>query len=334
MKILIVRFSSIGDVVLTTPIIRCLKQQVPNVTIHFITKKSFIPILNDNPYIDKLIPIQSSINEVLIELKKEKYDWVIDLHKNVRTLALKQKLKVPSRSFPKMNIEKWMLVKFKIDRMPKIHIVERYFETVKHLNVKNDQLPCDFFIDPSSNINIEDVFGIKSPYLSIAIGAQFFTKRMPKEKLIEIISKINYPIILVGGPMDFEFAEIIKLNFEDKNIINACGDFNLQQSASIVKQSKAILTNDTGLMHISSCFEIPTISIWGNTVPNFGMYPYFPRNSGLFSIHEVKDLSCRPCSKIGFKICPKKHFNCMNLQNSQLISEDISSKMELINEWI
>ncbi len=327
MKILVVRFSSIGDVVLTTPIVRCLKQQLPNATIHFITKKNFVSLIDQNPNIDKVIPIQSSINEVISDLKKEKYDWVIDLHKNVRTLSLKQKLKVPSRSFPKMNIEKWMLVKFKLDRMPKIHIVDRYFETIKHLGVKNDFLPCDFYISSDSNVSIINSFGIQSPFLAIAIGAQFSTKRLPLNKLVEIISKIQYPIVLVGGQMDADLAGSIISFFPDKIIKNACGAFTLQQSASIVKQSKVLLTNDTGLMHIASCFEIPIVSVWGNTVPSLGMYPYFPKSPELFSIHEVKNLNCRPCSKIGYKKCPKSHFNCMNLQNSNEIIEDINVRM-------
>ncbi len=329
MKILVVRFSSIGDVVLTTPIVRCLKQQIPNATIHFITKKSFVSLIDQNPNIDKVIAIQSSINEVVSDLKKEKYDWVIDLHKNVRTLSLKQKLKVPSRSFPKMNIEKWMLVKFKLDRMPKIHIVDRYFETVKHLGVKNDFLPCDFYISSDSNVSIITSFGIQSPFLAIAIGAQFSTKRLPLNKLVEIISKINYPIVLVGGKMDAVLADSIISFFPNKIIKNACGGFTLQQSASIVKQSKVLLTNDTGLMHIASCFEVPIVSVWGNTVPSLGMYPYLPKSPELFSIHEVKNLNCRPCSKIGYKNCPKTHFNCMNLQNSNEIIEDINLRMSV-----
>jgi ADP-heptose:LPS heptosyltransferase len=326
-KILVVRFSSIGDVVLTTPIVRCLKQQLPNAIIHFITKKNFVSLIDQNPNIDKVIPIQSSINEVVSDLKKEKYDWIIDLHKNVRTLSLKQKLKVPSRSFPKMNIEKWMLVKLKLDRMPKIHIVERYFETVKHLGVNNDFLPCDFYISSDSNVSIINSFGIQTSFLAIAIGAQFSTKRLPLNKLIEIISKIEHPIVLVGGQMDSDLANSILSSLPNKIIKNACGGFTLQQSASIIKQAKALMTNDTGLMHIASCFQIPTISVWGNTVPSLGMYPYFPKSSELFSIHEVKNLNCRPCSKIGYKKCPKSHFNCMNLQNSNEIVEDINLRM-------
>ena len=327
MKILVIRFSSIGDVVLTTPVVRCLKQQIPNATVHYITKKKFSNILENNPYIDKLITIESSVSEVISELKKEKYDWVIDLHKNVRTLSLKQKLKVPSRSFPKMNVEKWILVKFKIDRMPKVHIVDRFFETVKQLGVVNDQLPCDFFISNDAHIDIEKTFDISSPYITFAIGAQFATKRMNLEKLIEIITPLNEAIIIVGGSMDHELAKQLIENFPSKKIKNACGDFTLQQSASIVKQSNVIVTNDTGLMHIASCYKIPTVSIWGNTVPSLGMYPYFPQNTELYSIHEVEGLNCRPCSKIGFQKCPKGHFNCMNMQNSHSIVLDIERKL-------
>ena len=326
MKILVIRFSSIGDVVLTTSIVRCLKKQT-NAEVHFITKEGFKPILKDNPNIDKLITIKSSIKEVEAELKKEKYDWVIDLHKNIRTLSLKKKLKAPSRSFPKLNKEKWLLVKFKINKMPQVHIVDRYFETVKHLGVVSDGLPGDFYISKESEIDITSTFEIKEKFVAIAIGAQFATKRLPFEKLKEVISKITSPIILVGGPTDTELATSLVEAFPSKQIKNACGGFSLQQSASIVSQASVLLTNDTGLMHIAACFKVPIVSIWGNTVPELGMYPYLPNNSELFSIHQVENLSCRPCSKIGYKKCPKGHFKCMNLQDSSAIINDINFRI-------
>jgi ADP-heptose:LPS heptosyltransferase len=326
MKILVIRFSSIGDVVLTTSVVRCLKLQT-NAEIHFITKEGFKSVLKDNPYIDKLITIKSSIKEVEADLKKEQYDWIIDLHKNIRTLSLKQKLKVPSRSFPKLNKEKWLLVKFKINKMPKLHIVDRYFETVKHLGVVNDNLPGDFFIAPESEVNIQSTFSITEKFVAIAIGAQFATKRLPFEKLKEVISKINSPIILVGGPTDTELATSIVEAFPSKQILNACGGLSLQQSASIVSQASVLLTNDTGLMHIAACFKIPIVSVWGNTVPELGMYPYLPNHSELYSIHQVENLSCRPCSKIGYKKCPKGHFNCMNLQDTVAIADDVNLKI-------
>ncbi len=328
MKILVVRFSSIGDVVLTTPIVRCLKQQIPNCEIHFITKKAFKGILEHNSNISKIFTIDSSISEVIATLKKEQYDYVIDLHKNLRTFQLKTKLGRPSYSFPKLNFEKWMLVNLKRNKMPKIHIVDRYFKAVEKLGVKNDNKPCDFFIQPSDEIQLKDHFQLASEkYITIAIGAQFATKRMPLEKLKEIIEQLNQPIILIGGETDQALANSILAVFPDKPIFSACGIFSLVQSASIVKQSRVLLTNDTGMMHIASCFQTPTISVWGNTVPDLGMHPYFPENPELYSIHEVTGLNCRPCSKIGFQECPKGHFNCMNLQDAKAISDDIMNKI-------
>lgn len=326
MKILVIRFSSIGDVVLTTSVVRCLKKQT-NAEVHFITKEGFKSVLKDNPNIDKLITIKSSIKEVEAELKKEKYDWVIDLHKNIRTLSLKQKLKVPSRSFPKLNKEKWLLVKFKMNKMPKVHIVDRYFETVKHLSVVSDGLPGDFYISKESEVDIVSTFDINGKFVAIAIGAQFATKRLPFEKLKEVISKINSAIILVGGPTDTELATSILEAFPSKQIKNACGGFSLQQSASIVSKASVLLTNDTGLMHIAACFKTPIVSTWGNTVPELGMYPYLPNHPELYSIHQVENLSCRPCSKIGYKKCPKGHFNCMNLQDANAISIDVNLRI-------
>jgi ADP-heptose:LPS heptosyltransferase len=324
MKILVVRFSSIGDVVLTTPVVRALKTQL-NCELHFVTKKAFSGIVENNPNIDKIYTIEKSINEVVSKLKTEKYDFVIDLHKNLRTFALKRKLGCTSYSFPKLNLEKWLLVNFKRKSMPDKHVVDRYFETVIPLGVTNDFLPCEYHIQAQDEVNIAGVFDLApKSFVTIAIGAQFATKRMPLNKLQGIIQQIEQPIILIGGPSDKDLSEILVKSFTDKAIFTACGNFNLSQSASIVKQSAVLLTNDTGMMHIASCFEIPTVSVWGNTVPELGMYPYFPSKKTLFSIHEVKGLSCRPCSKIGFDECPKKHFNCMQLQDEKAIAEDMN----------
>lgn len=327
MKILVVRFSSIGDIVLTTPVLRCIKQQVPNVTLHYLTKKKFEQILNSNPNIDRVFSIDKNIKEVLSSLQDEKYNYVIDLHHNIRTLRLKWKLGVPHFSFPKLNIQKWLLVKFKINRLPKMHIVERYFETVKSLNVVNDQLPCDYFIPFEDEVNVAEKYQL-TRFVAVATGAQFATKRLPVNKMREILTTLQDPIILLGDKNDFPNAQALVEQLPGKQIINLCGSLNLNQSASVVKQAAVLLTHDTGLMHIASAFEINMVSVWGNTVPDLGMYPYYPTKKAAYSIHEVTGLSCRPCSKIGFQSCPKKHFACMNLQNSMAISEDIKTKSQ------
>lgn len=323
MKLLVVRFSSIGDVVLTTPVVRCLKQQVENAEIHFITKKAFKPVLDENPYIDQLITIEKSVDEVVDRLRAEQYDHVIDLHNNIRTLRLKRALKVKSSAFPKKNISKLLLTTFKINRMPKVHVVDRYFEAVKQLGVVNDQKPCDFFLSDADLVSLEDIALKSKGFIGVAMGAQYATKQLPVSLMAAILKGIQLPVVLLGGPMDSERAAELIRQLPNQRVLDLCGKLTLRQSAFMTKHCAKLLTGDTGLMHIASCFETPIVSVWGNTVPDFGMYAYAPQNKSLYTIHEVQGLSCRPCSKIGYQECPKKHFNCMHLQNPELIREEL-----------
>jgi len=317
-KYLIIRFSSIGDIVLTSPIIRCLRSTYPNAKIHYVTKKVYAPLLENNPNVNRIFTIEKEITEIVEELKLEQYDFVIDLHKNLRTFRLKRKLNRPSAAFPKMNLKKFLLTRFKWNRMPEIHIVDRYFEAVKKVNVVNDQKGLDFFIQETDRIALLD-YNIPPNFIAFSIGGQFATKKLPVSKIVELIQKIDSPVVLLGGPEDMENGNIIAS--ECPNGINLCGKLSLLQSASVLEQAVKVITHDTGLMHIASAFKKPIISIWGNTVPAFGMYPYQPQNTSNFSIHQVSDLSCRPCSKIGYQSCPKKHFKCMKDHDLDAIAE-------------
>ncbi len=322
-KILIIRFSSIGDIVLTTPVIRCLKKQIQDVEIHYLTKKLFVTVLKYNPYIDKLHYIDSHLNEVAADLKNEKFDHIIDLHKNLRTFLLKIRLKKKAYSFLKLNFKKWLLVKFKINRLPKQHIVDRYLETVKHLGVQNDGLGLDYFIPENDQLSLPDLpVKFKDGFIGAVIGGKHNTKLFPVQKWIELIRKMDKPVVLLGGQEDFEAAEKIASGLEDK-VWNTCGKFKLSQSASLVKIADQIISNDTGLMHIAAAFKKPIISLWGNTIPEFGMYPYLPHEQmHKVSMIQVHDLKCRPCSKIGYSKCPKDHFDCMNkIEVDQIIEE-------------
>ena len=303
LKILVVRFSSIGDIVLTTPVVRMLKKQL-NAQVHFLTKSSYVSLLKNNPYIDSVYQIENSISELVADLKNEKYDYVIDLHSNLRTQILKFRLGVPAKSFNKLNIKKFMLTNFKLNSMPNIHIVDRYLETVNNLGIKNDKQGLDFFLSDSDKIDIS-IF--PKDYIVFVIGGQYATKILPNEKIISIIKKVNKPVLLLGGPEDFERGEQIIVN--TNNTINTCGKYSILQSASLVQQAKMVITHDTGMMHIASAFQQKIYSVWGNTVPEFGMYPYMQNEQS--KRIEVKDLNCRPCSKIGYDKCPKGHFKCM-----------------------
>lgn len=312
MKVLIVRFSSIGDIVLTTPVPRCIKTQLENVEVHYATKAQYQSIIESNPYVDKVFLLKESLDELIAELKKENYDVVLDLHNNLRTRILKWKLGVRSFSFNKLNIEKWLMVNFKINKLPDAHIVDRYLETAKSLDVKNDALGLDYFIPEKDEVPW-DWFPEthRNGFVAYAIGAQHETKKLPVDRMIELCTKINQPIVLLGGKEDFENAERVRLEFDRSKsntiIFNACGKFNLNQSADIVRKCNVIFSHDTGLMHIAAALKKEVYSIWGNTIPAFGMYPYRTKYHSL----ENKDLNCRPCSKIGYQKCPKGHFKCM-----------------------
>jgi heptosyltransferase-2 len=308
MKFLIIRFSSIGDIVLTTPVIRCFRKKFPDAEIHYLTKKSFAGILLTNPYINKVHIFDNDLEDVIEKLKTENYDFIIDLHNNLRTLKIKRALKkVKAFSFDKLNIEKWIYVNFKMNVMPHEHIVDRYMETVSSLNIKNDNLGLDYFIPEKDVVKQTDIPTSHSQgFIAIAIGAAHYTKKLPVHKLKELCQKIDHPIILLGDKTDWANASQISSADEIK-IYNACGKFNLNESADLIKKSKLVISHDTGLMHIAAAFKKNIISVWGNTVPSFGMYPYQTN----YEVADVKKLWCRPCSKIGFEKCPLGHFKCM-----------------------
>ncbi|WP_161890366.1 glycosyltransferase family 9 protein [Pontibacter russatus] len=315
-KILILRFSSIGDIVLTTPVVRCVKQQVPDAEVHYCTKLAFRGMLANNPYIDKVHVLQDSLSELVQQLKAENFDYVIDLHNNLRTRVIKARLGKPGRSFNKLNYEKWLMVNFKLNRLPDVHIVNRYLDAAAALDVQDDGKGLDYFIPPQDEVDIQTLPApFQQGYVAFAIGAQHYTKRLPTVRIIELCGRLQQPVVLLGGKEDAATGEEIAAYFEQRSannaqrttIYNACGKYSLNGSASLVRQAAKVISHDTGLMHIAAAFQKDIISVWGNTIPEFGMYPFRTR----YKVLEVQGLSCRPCSKIGYSKCPKGHFKCM-----------------------
>lgn len=316
MKFLIIRLSSIGDIVLTTPVVRCLKKQVPDAEIHYLIKPQFATVMAHNPNVDQLHFLQADWEKMLDELKAEQFDYIVDLHHNLRTLRVKKALKVPSFSFNKLNIEKFVFVKLKWNVMPNVHIVDRYLETVSGFGVVNDGEGLDYFIPKEAEVQPNDIpashhFG----FVAIVIGASFFTKKLPVYKLQELCRKMEFPIILLGAKEEFAEGEEIA-SVDPVKVYNACGKFSLNESADIVRQSKLVISHDTGLMHIAAALKKQVIAVWGSTTPSFGMVPYYGENYLMQHSHpyddvQVHKLWCRPCTKIGRNSCPQGHFKCM-----------------------
>ncbi len=321
-KILVIRFSSIGDIVLTTPVMRALKNTSGlEAEVHFVTKKSFAGFMRNNPNVDLVHELEGSVFELAKRLRNERFDYIIDLHNNLRSNLLRLFLLRPSKAFNKLNIEKWLLTRLKINRLPEIHIVDRYIAAGQRLRLKNDDLGLDFFL-PENELAWPEILpeGLKEGFAAFVIGGMHATKRLPNQKIIDICRALKKPVVLLGGPEDAKNGRIIEAA-SGQRVFNACGKLSLNQSAFLVKEAKVVITHDTGLMHIAAAFQKPIISVWGNTVPEFGMYPCMPHSPENSIVVEVKGLPCRPCDKIGYEKCPKGHFDCMEKISHQQVAD-------------
>lgn len=336
MKVLIIRFSSIGDIVLTTPVIRCVKQQT-NAEVHFLTKRSFAGLLMANPYVDKLWTIEKDLSEISTDLNAEGFDHVLDLHRNLRTSELRLRLTSSAtmhlrprptwHAFSKLNLEKYLLVNFNVNRLPDVHIVDRYLATAARLGVVNDERGLDYFIPEQEAVDLTRE-QLPERYVAFVIGAAHATKRLTEEQMAAFCGALPYPVLLIGGPSEAAAGERIAARFP--HVTNTCGRFRLGGSADLIRQAAAVVSHDTGMMHVAAAFRKPIISIWGNTVPDFGMYPYLPGEETVEKQRrqEVVGLSCRPCSKIGHQQCPKGHFRCIRDQDPVVLAEAAARLMD------
>lgn len=314
MKILVIRFSSMGDIIYTTPVVRCLKQQLPDVEVHFLTKPTFRYIYDANPYLDKLLLLQDSLSATVKEIKAERYDYIIDLHSNLRTAIIKLRTGIKSSTYNKQRISKWLSLKFRLKLVKPVHLVERYLKTVQFLGVVNDGKPIDYYL--KKDHQLQDLLpATHQKYVAFVIGATHFTKRMPNEKVISICKKLNLPIVLLGGKdVQANGDEIAR--HAGPHVYNACGITTLDESVYLVYKAESIIGFDTGLTHIAEAFDKPIVSVWGSTVPELlGVQPYMVSRSLIAGV----ELPCRPCSKFGRSACPLGHFKCMKDINEEHI---------------
>lgn len=304
-KILVVRFSAMGDIVLTSPVVRMLKLQT-GAELHFLTKEIYTELWEANPYISKIYTIKKDIYEVLPVLKGENYNAIIDLHANLRSILLSFHLwKIPCYRLKKGSIIRWFYVKTGFKPAVPKHIVSRYLETLSPFSLRYDGRGLDFFI-PECDIKIPE-----EPYIVFVLGAGHFTKRVPVEKWKELASGFKeFTIVLIGGKEELIHGNRL-IDQAGPKLMNLCGQLNIAGSAYLMEKAKLIISGDTGMMHIAAALRKPIISIWGGTIPEFGWLPFFPEGMNRNVTVQVKHLSCRPCSRFGRSDCPKKHFRCM-----------------------
>lgn len=333
MKVLLIRFSSIGEIVLTTPVVRCLKKQLPNVEIHYLMKPEYHPVLAHNPYIDQLHLLQADWDKMIDELKTEKFDYIIDLQHDFSSLKIKKALKVPAYTVNKLNIEKFIYTRFKINVMPDLHLVDRYMRTVAPLGVYNDGAGLDYFIAREEEVTLNDIpASHQAGYIALVIGAAYPTNKLPVQQLQELCAKINHPIILIGRKEERGEATEIS-NVDPIKIYNACGKFSLNESADLIRKSKLVVTHHTDFMHIAVALKKPVAVIWGSTDSSLGEGPYYGEH--FLSLQprlpyeniQVHHLWCRPCTETGRQKCPQGHFKCMKKMDTDTIAQQIQKRL-------
>ncbi len=335
------RLSSIGDVLLTTPVLRSLKNHCPDAEIHFLSKPSNADILLLNPNISKVVVLKPSLNQTIKELKAEHYDFVADLHNNHRTRLIRWSLRVKCGVYCKENFRKFLFVLTKRNVMSGMHVVDRYFDAFKRFpagqlnppqngTALNGAAPsCSkglelFFPDDFSEEKVgSQVIGkttfaklTEKPFVAIACGAQHATKRIPLDKLRFLCATVGCPVILLGDGKDRRRMSDWGLSFSsNKNVVNLCGKTTLLQSAALIRAAAVVITPDSAMMHFAAALQRPVIAIWGATDPAFGFSAYLCNHADCI----VEKLWCHPCSRMGTRRCPLRHYNCMNKQDWQKI---------------
>lgn len=324
-KFLVIRFSSIGDIVLTSPVLRHIKCRIPGAEVHFVTKRAFAPLVASNPYVDKIHLLDNSLVTLIGQLRAEKFDHIIDLHDNLRSLLIKWLLGAHSHTYRKNRLGRWLLVATGINRM-KGHIVDRYMQTLGRWNVGDDGKGLDFFVAPHTTVDVAQLPpAFASGFVVLVAGTMHFTKQLPLQKQIDICRHISWPVLILGGKKESALGEAIVEGANRPNLVNGCGSYSLSESALWIKMAKVVITNDTGLMHIAAAFEKPILATYGNSVSAFGFDPYrVPATSQIFQV----DVSCRPCSKFGGATCPKGHFNCMQQIDGKAVARAANAIMQ------
>jgi len=306
-EILVIRFSSIGDIVLCTPVFRLLKKKYPQGRITFLTKKKFSKLLEGNQFIDNILSWDDLDDRK--ELTSKSFDAVVDLHSNLRSFLVKLRFwQVPSVSVKKRNLNKFLFTLTRSKMFSVTSIVDRSIEILKPFGIENDGQGLDFEVVHGLESSV-----IEGNYAVVVLGGTYATKRIPENKLEELFADLQkIKVVLIGGTEEADLG----MHLEEKfpvNVISVCGKLGIKESAMVIKSSKVVISSDTGMAHIAAALGKPIGLIWGNTSKDYGMSPVMKQDIELKDF-EVKGLGCWPCSKLGYAECPKGHFSCMQGQ--------------------
>lgn len=323
-KILIIRFNAIGDIILTTPVIRAIHHQIKQAEIHILVNQKYQNVLANNPYISKIHTYSNNKNQVVEQLKTEQFNFVLDLQNTRKSHKICHQLNLPHSSFNKLKIKKLIYTRLKINTLPLNHIVDRYFDAAKPLLIVNDGRGLDFNIPETEKFNTDNLpIFFEDGFIAILLDADKGTKKIPINKLMEIIPMLLKPVVLIGDKNSSAIGDELVNRLGDR-VYNICGQLSVNQYASLIDQSLCVLTGDNDYMQVAAALRKPICSLWGSSIPEFGNYPYMPTDRELFRMFEICSIKCRPCGKRGFRKCPHRNFKCMNRISSFEVAEWIN----------
>lgn len=324
-KILIIRMSSLGDIILTSPVIRRLRQKLPAAQIDFLVREEYADLVRYNPHLSNIIRLnvrrgRAELKSLRDKIRRANYDVILDLHRNLRSTFLRRfPAHPPVLKMKKNPLLRFLLVKFKINLYRRFYdhplsVAEKYLRAAAPLGLPDDDLRLEMHLPPEairkgaaiwSDLEKENYRVVMAP------GARHFTKRWPPDYYAELIRLIyrekGWRTLLVGGPDETAVLEEIQALAGDEIQQSLAGEISLLETIAIIREAPFFISNDSGLMHAAAAFQKPQITLFGSTVEELGFFPLNPHAKVL----ENSALSCRPCSHTGRPTCPEKHFKCM-----------------------
>ncbi len=319
-KILVLRLSSIGDIILTSPMLRVFKASYPDCQLHYVTRREFLPLLENDPHIDRLFAVdtadgRSGLRALNLQLSQEHYDAVFDLHNNFRSRILRNGVSTHIHRINKRGFRRLLLLSAHFNTYRRIIAVpDRYIETAARYGIRPDTdgprlyLTEDIRLSARMKLRAAGV-DLHTAASGICPGAKHFTKRWPAEHFTELAKRMTADgeqLLIFGGSADGAAAAQIR-EAAPKRIVDLTGRLSLLETAAAMEHCRIIVANDSGLMHMATAMQRPVVALFGSTVREFGFFPY----QSPATVLEVSGLPCRPCTHIGRDHCPKGHFSCL-----------------------
>jgi heptosyltransferase-2 len=328
-KTLFVRFSSVGDLLLTTPALRSLRRRFPECRIDVLVRSEYAGLLRGNPSCNTILefPAGGTLAELLRlreRVRQAGYDLIVDLHGSLRSRILCHGLRNVVR-FRKRVIPRWLLLRFKADWYSlwggSPGMAERYLEALRPWGVRDDCGGLEVFPPAEARAAADELAatvwpsGREEGMVGIAPSARHATKRWPWEHFAETGAELSRKhrkgVIIFGGAEDRELCGSVSRRIRELHptveLLDASGRLPLLGTAALMDRCAVVVTNDSGLMHLAAARKRRIVACFGSTVRQFGFYP----PAELSIVVEEHGLPCRPCTHIGRAECPLGHFRCM-----------------------